>query len=80
MTSAVVESLVLDLLEWLQSTERTYDEVMDAWRTSRPRLPVWEDASDRRLVSVRKVGGRNIVEATQSGRILLKEARPSARV
>jgi len=31
-----VESLVLDLLEWVANGERRYDEVMDAWRTSCP--------------------------------------------
>jgi len=31
-----VESLVLDLLEWVANGERSYDEVMDAWRTSCP--------------------------------------------
>jgi len=44
MADAVVEALILDLLEWLAQSERSYQEVMDAWRTSCPRLPVWEDA------------------------------------
>ena len=31
MSDPVVESLMLDLLEWISNpTERTYDEVMDA--------------------------------------------------
>ena len=47
MTDAVVEALTLDLLEWLASGERTYEEAMEAWRTSCPKLPVWEDANDR---------------------------------
>jgi len=42
MTDAVVEALILDLLEWVANGERTYEEVMDAWRTSCPKLPVWE--------------------------------------
>ena len=46
----VVEDLILDLLEWIETRERTYEEVMDAWRTSCPRLPVWEEANDRGLV------------------------------
>jgi hypothetical protein len=28
---SVVESLILDLLEWLAKRERTYEEAMDAW-------------------------------------------------
>ena len=45
-----LDSLILDLLEWLGSTPRPYAEVMEAWRTSCPRLPVWEEASDRGFV------------------------------
>lgn len=37
-----VEPLVLDLMEWIGRTPRPYPEVMEAWRTSCPRLPVWE--------------------------------------
>jgi hypothetical protein len=47
MTDPVVENLVLDLLEWLGKQDRTYEETMEAWRTSCPKLPVWEDATDR---------------------------------
>jgi len=44
MADPVVDGLILDLLEWLAKGERSYTEVMDAWRTSCPRLPVWEGA------------------------------------
>ncbi|HZA50457.1 MAG TPA: hypothetical protein VE549_06940 [Myxococcaceae bacterium] len=44
------EPLVLDLLEWVAEEPRLYSEVLDAWRTSCPRLTVWEDAVDRGLV------------------------------
>ena len=40
MSNAIVEALTLDLLEWLASGDRSYEETMDAWRTSRPKLPV----------------------------------------
>ena len=43
--------LILDLVEWVVRAPRPYPEVMAAWRTSCPRLPVWEDAVDRGLVS-----------------------------
>ena len=42
-----VDALILDLLEWVGPAPRPYAEVMEAWRTSCPRLPVWEDANDR---------------------------------
>jgi hypothetical protein len=68
-----VESLILDLLEWVANGERNYDEVMDAWRTSCPRFPVWEDANDRGLVAKQVVGGRIVVRVTSSGRALLEQ-------
>ena len=49
-----VDALLLDLLEWIGAEPRTYTDVMNAWRTSCPRLPVWEDANDRGLVVRRR--------------------------
>ena len=71
MANTVVESLILDLLEWLAAGERSDQEVMDAWRTSCPKLPVWEDASDRGLVTREDRGERCIVGVSPSGRALL---------
>jgi len=66
-----VESLVLDLLEWVANSERSYDEVMDAWRTSCPRFPVWENANERGLIAKQHVSGRIVVSVTPSGLALL---------
>ena len=44
------DHLILDLLEWLGTGARPYAEVLDAWRTSCPRLPVWEEANERGYV------------------------------
>ena len=52
------ESLVLDLLEWAARKEHSYQETMEAWRTSCPRLTVWEDASEQGLVEVVSANGR----------------------
>jgi len=41
-----VDDLILDLLEWIGPGRRPYTETLEAWRTSCPRLPVWEDATD----------------------------------
>jgi hypothetical protein len=79
MDDAVTESLILDLLECVANGERSYEEVMDAWRTSCPRLPVWEEANDRRLVGREEVNGRCIVRITSSGLALLELRRPSSR-
>jgi hypothetical protein len=79
MVDPVVESLILNLLEWLATRDRTYDEVMDAWRTSCPKLPVWEDANDRGLVSREEVNGRCVVRITSSGLALLEQSKISPR-
>jgi hypothetical protein len=71
MADTVVEALILDLLEWLATRERSYEEVMEAWRTSCPKLPVWEDANDRGLVTRDEINGRCIVAVSPSGRALL---------
>jgi hypothetical protein len=36
--------LLLQFLEWVAARPRDYHETMDAWRTSCPRISVWEDA------------------------------------
>jgi hypothetical protein len=74
-----VDALILDLLEWLAEGQRSYEEVMGAWRTSCPRLPVWEDANDRGLITTEHVDGCLIVRVTPEGRTLLEERRPSPR-
>ena len=69
----LVETLLLDLLEWLAKRDRSYEEVMDAWRTSCPRVPVWEEANDRGLVVREELNGRCIVRTTSSGLALLEQ-------
>jgi hypothetical protein len=49
--SNAVDDLVLDLLEWLGERPRSYADVLEVWRTSCPRLPVWEEANDRGFVT-----------------------------
>ncbi len=72
-----LESLILDLLEWLSMHDRTYSEVMDAWRTSCPKLPVWEDANNRQLIQRENKNGLEIIRLTPAGQILLQQHRPS---
>jgi hypothetical protein len=45
-----VQTLIADLLEWIGPTPRSYAEVQDVWRTSCPKLPLWEDAVDAGLL------------------------------
>lgn len=73
MADVVTEALILDLLEWLAKRDRSYAEVMDAWRTSCPKLPVWGDANDRGLVMLEDLNGRCMVKVTSLGLALLKQ-------
>ena len=76
MTDNSNEPLVLDLLEWVASSPKTYADVMDAWRTSCPRLTIWEDAVDRGLVQrVTPRRGYCTVELTLAGCALLDTRR-----
>ena len=67
--TAVVDSLVFDLVEWVAKEPRTYAQVMDAWRTSCPRLTVWEEAVDRGLLARKGTA----VTLTEKGREFLRE-------
>jgi hypothetical protein len=71
--SEETKALMLDLVEWVASKPRPYAEVMEAWRTSCPRLTIWEDAQDQDLVlRFRNGTGATLVTATESGRRLLE--------
>lgn len=74
-----VEPLILDLLEWIGPRPRPYREVIEVWRTSCPRLPVWEDANDRGFIEHRHAQGREAtVSVSALGRKFLAERRPSS--
>jgi D-3-phosphoglycerate dehydrogenase len=76
-----VESLILDLLEWIGPAGRPYDEVMDAWRTSCPRLPVWEEANRRGLIErSRGQDNRSVVSVSSAGMGLLQSHRQPSGV
>jgi hypothetical protein len=68
----------LELLGWLCERERTYDETMEAWRTSCPRLSAWEDAVAEGLVRIaRAVPGSTVtmVALTTRGEAALGDHR-----
>jgi hypothetical protein len=68
-----INPLILDLLDWLAPEPRPYAEVMEVWRTSCPRLPIWEDAVDGGLVVRRILAGQGaMVELTPAGRALVR--------
>ena len=71
--------LILDLVGWVAAEPRTYGDVMDAWRTSCPRLTIWEDAVDRGLVRRDARNGTTFVVVTPAGLDLLR-GTPTAKL
>ena len=80
MDGEAVESLIVDLLDWIDVRNRSYEEVIEIWRTSCPRLPVWEEANNRGLVMQKVVNGSCMVGITSSGLGLLEECRHSEKL
>jgi D-3-phosphoglycerate dehydrogenase len=68
-----LDALVADLLEWAGPTPRAYMETMEAWRTSCPRLPVWEEANERGFIA--RDGAS--VSVTAAGREFIAKQRRS---
>ena len=67
-----LDPLILDLLEWLNREPRSHADVIDVWRTSCPRLTVWEDAIDRGFAARgRAHDGQAMIGLTDAGRDFL---------
>jgi hypothetical protein len=65
MLANPIDSLTLDFLAWIHTGRRKRDDVLSAWRSSCPRLTVWEDALADSLVRVEPSGQ---VALTERGR------------
>jgi hypothetical protein len=71
-----VDALVVDLLEWIGNDPKPYAEVIEIWRTSCPRLPVWEEANSRGLIChIHTPGSPALVAVSPSGAALLEARR-----
>jgi hypothetical protein len=73
-------ALTLQFLAWVAESPRTYAQAMDAWRSTCPRLSIWEDAILDGLVGF--AGGatrnRSRVVLTPKGRTHLRAGVPVA--
>jgi len=63
-------ALTLQLLEWIAERPRSYAEVIDVWRTTCPRLSIWEDACIDGLID-RDMANGNVVQVSKKGQDLL---------
>jgi hypothetical protein len=73
--STAAATQTLELLAWIDRHQPTYAETMEAWRSSCPRLSVWEDAGADGLVEHVRTDGGGIVRLTPAGRRTLAAAR-----
>lgn len=64
--------LTFDLLQSIAQHPRPYAEVVEAWRTSCPRLSIWEDACLAGLVEC-DAGTQGLVRPSPKGWAALKE-------
>jgi hypothetical protein len=72
MTDAT-DPLVLDFVEWIAREPRLYAEVVATWKTSCPRLTIWEDAADQGFVARETIAGFGmVVMVTEDGEKLLR--------
>lgn len=72
------KELITDLVTWVSKQTRPYNEVMEAWRTSCPRLPIWEDATEFGLIE-RALDDDDapIVRITERGEAFLAASKSS---
>jgi hypothetical protein len=78
--SEILDPLILDLVEWCAKEPRSDAEVIEAWRTSCPRLTVWEDAVDRGYLARERAatGGVRVAVTPQGHAFLQSAGRTSA--
>ncbi|MDE2516744.1 MAG: hypothetical protein KGL12_12010 [Rhodospirillales bacterium] len=75
---AALRPLLRQFLAWVAARPRRYGETMEAWRSSCPRDPVWEDALTEGLVALRPDPATGMagahVELTEAGEAALTAA------
>ena len=71
---------MVQFLTWVAERPRTYQDVMEAWRSSCPRLSVWEDSVIEGYVTY--VGDpANSIALTSLGRAVLRmQDQPSQKI
>jgi hypothetical protein len=68
------DPLVLDFVEWVAREPRLHAEVVATWRTSCPRLTIWEDAAEAGYVARETIAGHGLMVAvTEDGERLLRD-------
>lgn len=69
--------IMIQFLAWVADRPRSYADAMEAWRSTCPRLSVWEDAIIDGLVQLENDGSRS-VRLTVRGYAALQKAKAPA--
>jgi hypothetical protein len=70
--------IMIQFLAWMADRPRNYSQAMEAWRSSCPRLSVWEDAIIDGLIRIESDAGRT-VRLTARGAAVLQAAQQQSR-
>jgi hypothetical protein len=62
--------LTRQMLEWIAQRPREYTEVMSAWKTTCPRLAIWEDACLEGFIDYERGTGKVIL--SEAGKAFLE--------
>jgi hypothetical protein len=69
--------LMLQFLAWVADRQRTQADVMEAWRSTCPRMTVWEDAIIDGLVRLENGGQRKVSLTARGSALLAREPAPA---
>jgi hypothetical protein len=74
-SSTASAALTRQFLAWVADGPRTYGEAMEGWRSTCPRLSIWEDAIRDGLICLENGGAMNAsrVLLTPAGKALLRK-------
>ena len=64
------ETLTLQMLEWIAQGRHSYAEVLAVWKSTCPRLLIWEDACANGLIDAQP-GMAGLVSLSEKGSALL---------
>lgn len=71
------DALTLQMLDWIEQGKPSYAEVLDVWKSTCPRLTIWEDACASGFVDA-AAGMAGKVSLTEKGkRFLFQTSRPA---
>ena len=73
------DALTAQLLQWIDEGRHSYADALDTWKSSCPRLTIWEDACADGLLDAAP-GRSGVVSLTAKGKAFLARHRPASAI